>query len=66
MDEMREAFRKSQEFLDYETNRESEEEISRQRIVTPEEFEERITEGWQYLRTLPNGKIVIKNKHGLN
>ncbi len=66
MDEMREAFRKSQEFLDYETNRESEEEISRQRIVTPEEFEELITEGWQYLGTLPNGKIVIKNKQGLN
>ncbi|MDE1818662.1 MAG: hypothetical protein KGI19_08675 [Thaumarchaeota archaeon] len=66
MDEMREAFRKSQEFLDYETNRESEEEISKQRIVTPEEFEALITEGWQYLGTLPNGKIVIKNKQGLN
>ena len=64
MDEMRESFRKSQEFLGYETNRESEEEISRQRIVTPEEFEELITEGWQYLGTLPNGKIVIKNKQG--
>jgi hypothetical protein len=66
MDEMRESFRKSQEFLDYETNRESEEEISRQRIVTPEEFEELVTEGWQYLGTLPNGKIVIKNKQDSN
>jgi len=34
--------------------------------VTPEEFEELMTEGWQYLGTLPNGKIVIKNKQGLN
>jgi hypothetical protein len=66
MDEMRESFRKSQEFLDYEINRESEEEISRQRIVTPEEFEELVTEGWQYLGTLPNGKIVIKNKQDSN
>ena len=66
MDEMRESFRKSQEFLDYETNLEREEEISRQRIVTPEEFEELVTEGWQYLGTLPNGKIVIKNKQDLN
>ncbi|TLX83604.1 MAG: hypothetical protein E6L00_00485 [Thaumarchaeota archaeon] len=62
MDEMRESFRKSQEFLDYETNLEREEEISRQRIVTSEEFEKLVTEGWQYLGTLPNGKIVIKNK----
>jgi hypothetical protein len=45
MDEMRESFRKSQEFLDYETNTEREEEISRQRIVTSEEFEKLVTEG---------------------
>jgi hypothetical protein len=64
MDEMRESFRKSQEFLDYETNTEREEEISRQRIVTSEEFEKLVTEGWQYLGTLPNGKIVVKNKQG--
>ncbi len=66
MDEMREAFRKSQEFLDYETNRESEDEIIQQRVVTEDEFEKLVTEGWQFLGTLPNGKIVIKNKQGLN
>jgi len=66
MDEMRESFRKSQEFLDYETNLEREEEISRQRIITSEEFEKLVTEGWQYLGTLPNGKIVVKNKQGSN
>ncbi len=43
---------------------ESDDEISRQRIVTPEEFEELVTEGRQYLGTLPNGKIVVKNKQG--
>jgi hypothetical protein len=64
MDEMRESFRKSQEFLDYETNIDHEEEISRQRIITSEEFEKLVTEGWQYLGTLPNGKIVVKNKQG--
>ena len=64
MDEMRESFRKSQEFLDYETNLEREEEISRQRIITSEGFEKLVTEGWQYLGTLPNGKIVVKNKQG--
>ncbi len=43
---------------------ESDEEISRQRIVTSEEFEKLVTEGWQYLGTLPNGKIVVKNSQG--
>ena len=60
MDEMRESFRKSQEFLDYETTRERDEEINRQRVVTSEEFEELATQGWQYLANLPNGKIVVR------
>ena len=65
MDEMREAFRKSQEFLDLEVSQERDEEkTSHQRIVTSEEFEEIIAEGWQYLGTLPNGKIVCKNEQG--
>ena len=59
-DEMREAFRKSQEFLDFETKTEKEEEILNQRVVTEAEFEKLVTEGWQYLGTLPTGKIVIK------
>jgi len=29
--------------------------------VSPEEFEELVLEGWQFLGNLPNGKIVIKN-----
>ncbi|MDE1770429.1 MAG: hypothetical protein KGI28_07765 [Thaumarchaeota archaeon] len=64
MDEMREAFRKSQEFLDYQTNAEQDKKIIQQRVVTEDEFEKLVTEGWQYLGTLPNGKIVIKNEQG--
>lgn len=65
-DEMYESFKKCQEFLDYETNTKQDEEITSQRVVTPEEFEKLVTEGWQFLGTLPNGKIVIKNRQGLN
>ena len=65
MDEMRESFRKSQEFLDLEINPERDEEkIEHQRVVTSEEFEKIVAEGWQYLGTLPNGKIVVKNSQG--
>jgi len=65
MDEMRESFRKSQEFLDLEINPERDEEkTEHQRVVTSEEFEEIVAEGWQYLGTLPNGKIVVKNRQG--
>jgi hypothetical protein len=62
---MRESFKKSQEFLDLEINQERDKEkIEHQRVVTSEEFEKLVTEGWQYLGTLPNGKIVVKNKQG--
>lgn len=65
MDEMRESFGKSQEFLDLEINQErNEEKTNHQRVVTSEEFEEIVAEGWQYLGTLPNGKIVVKNSRG--
>jgi hypothetical protein len=43
---------------------EQDEKIIQQRIVTSDEFEKLVTEGWQYLGTLPNGKIVIKNEQG--
>ena len=65
-DEMYKSFKKCQEFLDYETNTKQDEEITKQRVVTPEEFEKLVIEGWQFLGTLPNGKIVIKNRQGLN
>ena len=65
-DEMYESFKKCQEFLDYETNTKQDEEITKQRVVTSEEFEKLVTEGWQFLGTLPNGKIVIKNRQGLD
>ena len=65
-DEMYTSFKKCQEFLDYETNTKQDEEITKQRVVTSEEFEELVTEGWQFLGTLPNGKIVIKNRQGLD
>jgi hypothetical protein len=64
MDEMRNAFQKSQEFLDYQTNTEQDKKIILQRVVTEDEFEKLVTEGWEYLGTLPNGKIVIKNEQG--
>ncbi len=60
-DEMYESFKKCQEFLDYENNKKQDEEITKQRVVSLEEFEEMVIEGWQFLGTLPNGKIVIKN-----
>ncbi|MBM2819263.1 MAG: hypothetical protein HW410_945 [Nitrosarchaeum sp.] len=60
-DEMYESFKKCQEFLDYENNIKQDEEIANQRVVSPEEFEELVLEGWQFLGNLPNGKIVIKN-----
>ena len=65
-DEMYESFKKCQEFLDYETNTKQDEEITKQRVVTSEEFEKLVTEGWQFLGTLQNGKIVIKNRQGLD
>ncbi|WP_101476849.1 site-specific integrase [Candidatus Nitrosotalea bavarica] len=63
-DEMRESFRKSQEFLDLEVNAKKEENISPEKIVTVEEFEKLISEGWQYVATLPNDKILVKNSRG--
>ena len=63
-DEMFESFRKAQEFLDYETNKKQDEQVTNQRVVTEEEFEKLVMEGWQYLGTLPTGKIVIKNSWG--
>lgn len=63
-DEMRETFRKSQEFLDLEVTAKKEENISTEKIVTVEEFEKLISEGWQYVATLPNDKILVKNSRG--
>jgi len=63
-DEMREAFRKSQEFLDLEVTAKKEENISAEKIVTVQEFEKLITEGWKYVATLPNDKILVKNSRG--
>jgi hypothetical protein len=40
--------------------------LARSSVVTSEEFEKLVTEGWQFLGTLPNGKIVIKNRQGLD
>ena len=60
-DEMYESFKKCQEFLDYENNTKQDEGIANQRVVSAEEFEELVLEGWQFLGTLPSGKIVIKN-----
>src|SRR5579872_1544548 len=42
-DEMRESFRKSQEFLDLEIVQQKDKDLSMERIVTVEEFEKLIT-----------------------
>jgi len=46
--------------LDYKTNV-KQDKIMRQQVVIQEEFEKLLIEGWQFLGTLPSGKIVIKN-----
>jgi len=38
--------------------------INTEKVVTVEEFEEMIKEGWQYVATLPNDKILVKNSRG--
>ena len=60
VDEMQDAFKRSQEFLDLERNIQQDEEIAKQKVVTSDEVEEFLKEGWQYLGTLPNGKVIIK------
>jgi hypothetical protein len=59
MDEMREAFRKSQEFLDYETNRESEEE-SRLGFSIDKTKLEKIRKGVLYLLQLSYCTLSVK------
>ena len=59
-DEMLESFRKSQKFLDLETKQEPQKQVQTQKIATVEEFQKLITEGWQYLATLPSGGLVLK------
>jgi hypothetical protein len=50
--------------LDYQNNSEQDEKIIQQRVVTQDEFEKLISEGWQYVATLPNEKILVKNSRG--
>ena len=60
VNEMWEAFKRSQELLDLEQKMQQDEEISRQRVVMPAETEQFLANGWKYLGTLPNGKVVIE------
>ncbi len=34
----------------------------KQKVAAPEEVEKLIEEGWQYVRTLPNGKVIVKKQ----
>lgn len=34
--------------------------MCRQKVSTADEAEQLISEGWQYVGTLPNGKVVVK------
>ncbi len=59
--EMWQAFKRSQQFLDLEQNMQQGEETgSRQRVVTPAEAEQFLANGWKFLGTLQNGKVVIE------
>ncbi|MGI0072596.1 MAG: hypothetical protein ACREA3_02145 [Nitrosotalea sp.] len=58
--EMYEAFKRSQELLDLEKDVPQDAIASKQMVVTPEETEQLLREGWQFLGTLPNGKVVVK------
>ena len=58
--EMWEAFKRSQELLDLEYGTQQVEEGSRQRVVVPNEAEQYLSNGWKFLGTLPNGKVVIE------
>jgi len=77
--EMKNAFLKSEEFLDLEKgisekpaqSTEKIEEIvasclmkaqERQKVVTSEEVERLIEDGWLYVGNLPNGKVVVKKQ----
>lgn len=77
--EMKNAFLRSEEFLDLEiqTGKTQTENISkieeivtsyltktqeRQKVASSEEAEQLIEEGWQYVGTLPNGKVVVKKQ----
>jgi hypothetical protein len=77
--EMKNAFLRSEEFLDLEieTRQIQTENISkieeivtscltkaqeRQKVTTSEEAEQLIEQGWQYVGTLPNGKVVVKKQ----
>jgi hypothetical protein len=59
--EMYEAFKRSQEFLDLERNGQQVQEIgSRQKVVTQTEVEQFLANDWKYLGTLQNGSVVIE------
>ncbi|MDE1765076.1 MAG: hypothetical protein KGI27_02255 [Thaumarchaeota archaeon] len=58
--EMHEAFKRSQELLDLEKEVPEDVIAPKQMVVTPEETEQFLKDGWQFLGTLPNGKVVVK------
>ena len=60
-DEMWEAFKRSQEFLDLEqTKKQVENEVPKQKVVTSEEAKQFLENGWKYLGTLQNGSVVLE------
>jgi hypothetical protein len=66
--EMKNAFLRSEEFLDLEKGISEKIEITshlfteKQKVVTSEEVEQLIEEGWLYVGNLPNGKVVVKKQ----
>jgi hypothetical protein len=66
--EMKNAFLRSEEFLDLEKGISEKTEITshfsteKQKVVTSEEVEQLIEEGWLYVGNLPNGKVVVKKQ----
>jgi hypothetical protein len=68
IEEMKSAFLRSEEFLDLEKGISEKIEITshfsteKQKVVTSEEVEQLIEEGWLYVGNLPNGKVVVKKQ----
>ena len=66
VDEMQDAFKRSQEFLDLERNIQQDEEIAKQKVVTSDEVEEFLKEGWSISELCQMVKLSSKNRARIN
>jgi len=59
LEDMREKFSAAVKFL--ETEREWKESKPKQKVVTTDELSHYLERGWEYVATLPDGRVVVKN-----